>query len=469
MTCSIKSGKSKKPVHIEKMRSRAFFLVLLILSTFACKSAPPVHETASMAAPESPKQPQNQLVVVSWDGFRPEFYSSTRYKTPHLRALIHRGAHATGLVPVYPTLTYPNHTTMITGVLPKRHGVISNTIFNWDNGPTQDWYWNASFIQVPTLWQRARESDLKTAALGWPVSVGAPVDWLVPEIFSTGTGPDVWELTRRNMQGGLVQELSNDTTIQGFTDDEQHDHWMTEAALSILKRHAPNLLLLHLTQGDHAQHQTGRDSEATQKAVEHLDSWIGKIADSLDLNRTTLIVLGDHGFKDYTRELRLNSLLREKGWITVENGRVSDWKAIAHPGGGGAVIYVRDKAMNAKVMRFLREHSKGRYMIVPRSRLDKLGAYPEALCAIEPVEGVSFSGKFDGPLLGPPLSHGAKRGNHGYLPSQSKLFSGFIAVGPGIRPGKDLGVIRMIDVGPTLADALKIKLPSAQGKAINLK
>jgi predicted AlkP superfamily pyrophosphatase or phosphodiesterase len=437
--------------------------------------APLVATPAPTLAPSSasgvitpPLPPLRQVVVVSWDGFRPDFYLGKRFAAPNLKRLMRAGAYATGVVPVYPTLTYPNHTTMVTGVRPKRHGVISNTLFNWDTGPTGRWYWETSHIQAPTLWQKARESELTTAALGWPVTLGAPIDWLVPEIFLANgvNGPDIWEITRRNTTPPLLAELVRDTTIPGFLDDEKHDQWMTESAISILKHHSPNLLLLHLTQGDHAQHLTGRDSPVTQKAVAQLDAWVGKLASSLDLARTTLVVLGDHGFRDYKAELRLNTLFVKNGWITLgPDGKVTDWKAIAHGGGGQAAVYVRDKGMNIPVMRFLKREARNRYQVISRVQLDSLGAYPEALCAIEPASGLSFSGAFDGKLITPVAG---THGNHGFLPTNAQLFSGLIAVGPGIAKNKNVGVIRMIDIAPTLASVLQVPLPSAEGKRIPL-
>src|SRR6185503_8787817 len=79
---------------------------------------------------------KKKVVLISIDGFRPEFYLEDRYLTPTLKSLRDQGVFAIGAEPVFPSLTYPNHTTLITGVYPSKHGVLSNTLFSWQKGPS---------------------------------------------------------------------------------------------------------------------------------------------------------------------------------------------------------------------------------------------------------------------------------------------------------------------------------------------
>ena len=89
-----------------------------------------------------------------------------------------------------PTLTYPSHVTLLTGVTPATHGVTGNLTFDPYNTNQYGWDWYASDIKVPTLWDAAHAAGLSTANVHWPVSVGAPVDWNLPQIWRTGSPDD---------------------------------------------------------------------------------------------------------------------------------------------------------------------------------------------------------------------------------------------------------------------------------------
>ena len=125
-----------------------------------------------------------KVVLVTLDGLRPEFYLDSRWPAPCLQGLAQRGAFSRAVYSVFPSITYANHTTLATGVSPLRHGIDCNVDFDWRTGPTLGWNWEAEKILSPTLWELARRRSVSTAAFSWPVSVGAPVDYLIPEIFS---------------------------------------------------------------------------------------------------------------------------------------------------------------------------------------------------------------------------------------------------------------------------------------------
>lgn len=133
------------------------------------------------------------VVLVSIDGLKPEYVraaDSLGLRIPTLRALARASASAEGVVSAFPTVTYPNHTTMVTGAAPARHGIYANTTFDPLGKNSEGWYWYAEDIRVPTLWDAARSRGLTTAAVHWPVSVGAAITWNVPQIWRTGTSDD---------------------------------------------------------------------------------------------------------------------------------------------------------------------------------------------------------------------------------------------------------------------------------------
>ena len=122
------------------------------------------------------------VVIVSIDGLQPSAYTTPGpSKAPALRRLAQSGAFAEGVIGVTPTVTYPSHTTIVTGVLPAVHGIYNNRIFDPENTSNGSWYWYARDIKVPTLAGILKTRGMKTAAVSWPATVGADIDYLVPE------------------------------------------------------------------------------------------------------------------------------------------------------------------------------------------------------------------------------------------------------------------------------------------------
>ena len=156
----------------------------------------------------------DHVVLVSVDGFRPDFYlPGSTWPAPNMQQMARDGAHAEGVRGVFPTVTYPSHTTIVTGALPARHGIHYNRPFE-PEGQTGEWYWFEASIQVDTLWDAVRAAGKQSAAISWPVTVGAPVDRLVPETYSLEPGSDRLAPMREGTTPGLWQELEREATGQ---------------------------------------------------------------------------------------------------------------------------------------------------------------------------------------------------------------------------------------------------------------
>jgi predicted AlkP superfamily pyrophosphatase or phosphodiesterase len=135
-----------------------------------------INATAQTATPS--------LILISVDGMKPEYVtqaSQHSLKIPVLRSFLTHGSYAEGVIGVIPTVTYPSHTAMVTGVWPAEHGVIDNTLFDPLREHPNTWYWDFSDIKVPTLYTAADAAGIKTANVGWPVTVGAPIDYNIAE------------------------------------------------------------------------------------------------------------------------------------------------------------------------------------------------------------------------------------------------------------------------------------------------
>ena len=133
------------------------------------------------------KSSHRAVLMISIDGMHPTYVTeASRHslKIPVLHEFLEKGAHAERVLNVSPTVTYPNHTTLVTGVLPSEHGIYTNTVF--DPLGTEDgaWNWYAGQVRTPTLWHAAKAAGLVTGSVMWPVTVhSGDIDYNVPEYW----------------------------------------------------------------------------------------------------------------------------------------------------------------------------------------------------------------------------------------------------------------------------------------------
>lgn len=425
-----------------------------------------------VAAAPPTSRPADHVVLISIDGLVPEYYIRPQdfgLSLPSLVALRDAGSFAEAVVGQYPSVTYPSHTSMVTGVRPARHGIISNTRFDPEGGSTQ-WYREASALTARTLWDVASAAGLRTAALSWPVTVGARIDTLIPE--SQAQEGKTWLDTMRSMSTpGLVDAVA--AQIGGFGDGDnqdaaKRDRFFAAATVHAIKTRQPNVLFLHLVQTDAAQHRFGRHSPEAKAAFTAVDGQIGEIVRAVEgaglRARTAFVITGDHGFYRVHSALQPNVVLRKAGLIqTGADGKIQAWQAASH---GGAVRLKdpKDGALARRVEGLFRELADGRYRglfrVVDRRELDALGAYPDALLFVEPVDGYMVAGGFDGDEF---VSPTATRGSHGYLPDQPALHTGLILAGAGVRAGLVIPRARQIDIGPTAARLLGLEMGETEG------
>ena len=245
---------------------RSFFVWFAGISAIPLLSA-----TASPIASRLP-----HVIVISVDGLMPRTYRQSRWKVPHLRALAATGAFADGVAGVFPTVTYPAHTTLITGVNPAVHGVYSNRLVNpLVSADADDWYWYAREIKARTLPAAAHEAGLRTAAIGWPVSIGMDATVLMPALWGASYSE----------QYRLLQALGTPVTLLDRVEaSDGHrlrrpmtDAARTEVAAWTIRTYQPALLLLHLEDTDAVQHTFGPDSSEARAAVTAADRDVGTV------------------------------------------------------------------------------------------------------------------------------------------------------------------------------------------------
>jgi predicted AlkP superfamily pyrophosphatase or phosphodiesterase len=431
----------------------------------------------ALAAPLLAQPLADHVVLVSIDGLRPEFYLDATWPAPNIQHLAREGSRAERARGVFPTVTYPSHTTMVTGALPARHGIHHNVPFD-PGTQTGAWYWNASAIRTTTLWEAVRAAGGKTAAVSWPVTVDAPIDWLVPEVWALEGDDRLAPMREHTRPAGLWQEIERAATgtldRNTFSSDYTgRDLESAAAAAYLLETYRPRLLALHLIGVDHFEHEDGRDSLRVRRSLAVADTAIGQMLEAAEragiLDRTAFVVTGDHGFVVAHNRLRPNAWLAAAGLQQPRKalGERGEWRATFHSDTGSAFLFLRDPADTAaleQVRRILDEQPprvRSLYRVLDRAALDAAGADPNAALAISGSLGVAISGDADKEPIG-----AADGGHHGYFPSDfPEIYTGFLAWGAGVRGGGFAHEVGLVDVAPFVARLLDVPFEAPDGLA----
>lgn len=406
--------------------------------------------------------PAKHVVLITVDGFRPDFYLDSSWQAVNIRALMAQGTYAKGVNSVFPSMTYPSHTTIVTGVQPLRHGVYYNNMYE-PNGPTGKMYWNDSSIKAPTLWGAATARGMKVASLFWPVSADAPVMYNIPDIGSMG------EKVREQYSkpAGFVDTLRSQVFGGASSIDYGHDVNVGKIAAYVIAKDQPALMTIHLFSVDHNEHMQGREGDLVRAAVRGADSAVGIIVGALKdagiFDQTVVIVTGDHGFVSVKTNVNPNVWLKNAGFIT--DVKKDEWKAQFFSVGGSSYLYLKDRkdiATLHAVQHLLDTVSGGAtlFRVITPAQLRSIGGNPEVEFALSGVNGVSFGNAATGEAVKP--GHG---GSHGYFPDFFEIRTGFVAAGPGVRHGGVIEEMSEKDTGPAVARLLGLSFPSAEGEA----
>ncbi|MBA4353779.1 MAG: alkaline phosphatase family protein, partial [Novosphingobium sp.] len=387
------------------------------------------------------------------------------------------GAYAAGVTGNLPTVTYPSHTTLITGVTPARHGIVSNTTFDPKQINYGGWYWFADDIKAETLWDAARKAGRSTGNVHWPVSVGVKsLTWNLPQIWRSGHADDR-KMLKALSTDGLYDALEHDCGAYADGIDEGIDGDETRArfAARMIETSKPDFVTVYLAALDHEEHLFGPGSAQANAVLERLDTVVGKLvaAELAARPDATVTVVSDHGFVATDTEINLFRPFIDEGLIKLgADGKVASWEAMPWPSGGSiAVALARpdDAALAARVAALL-----GRLAADPNARITRvadqaevarMGGNPQAAFYVDLKPG-ALAGGFaaDAPLAKP----SRYKGMHGYFPAMPEMRSTFLIMGKGVAKGRDLGEIDMRAIAPTLARQMGVNLPDAQAPALRI-
>ena len=423
-------------------------------------------------------------MLLSVDGLSASYLDEPKAPLPTLRRLAGHGVRAQGMITTFPSVTRPAHASLMTGTWPRRHGIVGNTFLDRGTQKMIDYRDTdaAEAVRAETLHDAARKAGLRTAAVNWPATKGSEsLDWNLPP--TRGEQPYAWitpglsdELESAGLRlGRLAAWLTGPLEFRVM-----RDAVFEGTAVHLLKRHAPNLLLVHLDVLDAIAHRHGPHTEEAYWACGDVDQRIARISKALQeppfRGRSTLFVVADHGFAPIEKEILPNVILRTEGLIKTDSaGRVVERKAWV-TSGAAAGVYILDQVRREELREVIRRKLtgvEGVDRLVGPEEFEEVGLPdPEtnpyqADLMLSALPGYTFSSDFSGSEIVVPAPSSGSKGTHGQLPDQDFMHAVFVAEGAHVKRGVRLHKIHCVDVAPTIAAILGIEFMGSDGRVLD--
>lgn len=463
-------------------RIALFLIAALILAgdqfSLKAKQQKPVQPKAKSKLPKL----TSHLVLISISGLRADDVNDAerlRLAIPTIQALRLKGSYAAGVESVYPSQSKPAHVSIVTGVLPADHGITSDFPFNEQTGvQSTKPHLSSTEIKADTLWEAAKREGLTTAAISYPVTASAAIDFMLPE---TGEEKGNHNSNPPDLMNEILHALKAESEILPLKSKPENlvhqtrDDFKAEAAAYLIDKYRPNLLLINFTSLDLAQKRFGIRSTETKAVMALIDTLIQKIVSATSLakpaDETTFLIVSDHGSSQIEREFRPNVLLAKKGFLTTdEQGNVKSWRAIIQSFEGSAAVFFKnpqDESTTQEVEKIFRELEKDSdnpiWRITSRHDGTRLGVDPRAAFYLDAAPRYKISSRANGSATAKTEELAA----HGYLPSRAEMRATLIFAGKGIKANQRIEYTRLIDIAPTVGRLLGFEMKSARGRVLS--
>lgn len=360
------------------------------------------------------------VILVSVDGLKPEYLD--RFTLPNLQRVITRGARARAMTPVFPTLTFPNHYSLVTGLRPARHGIVFNRFMDPVRGATYALGDDASvtdgtwYFGEP-IWVTAETQGMVAACFFWPGS----------EAAIKGVRPSLYRK--------YVHEMPNSQRVAGLLE------WLRLPASA-----RPHILTLYFSTIDSASHGGRLDRPAVEKAVLEVDAAVGQLLDGIDAlpiaREITLLIVSDHGMADTRRAqvIDIEKLADLSGVVGFFGGPVT----AVHVPDPVRAAKIRDQ-VNAKLRHgraYLRGEVPERFHLRDTARAGDVVVIMDEGWTMERGRGRDRIDEW---------------GQHGWDNELPSMRATFIAMGPAIRAGWIVDQVENIDVYPFMAELLGLR------------
>jgi hypothetical protein len=393
-----------------------------------------------------------KLLVVSFDALGDRVFDRAA-SLPNTAAFLRSAALTRGVSSVFLTNTYPIHASIVTGRLPEEHGLISNTQPFPVRHPA--WCYRSSDIRTKTLWQAAAEKGLTTAAVLWPVTGGAPeIRWNLPEI---AIRPTESQLLMNMKYGTRLTQLRLWLKYRHLMDGISQpalDRFSSACMADILRRHQPDLALMHFTAYDSLCHKHGEDFAVLDKALRVMDEGFGMLLEAAG-DQAGVILFSDHGQLPVQKSVLPNNLLVEMGLLgRDEQGYVpGESGCFIECCGGSAFVHPGTLKDSSPIRRKL-EQSPGfnRWLTGGEMRACGRPELPAGFCALPGYHYEAFDS--------------GEKGQHGYPADYGGYGVFYAARGASISQGKRLTGGSLLDITPLALRLLGAGLPSEKAPVI---
>ena len=425
---------------------------------------------------------QSKVVVFSCDAM---VFEDMEYlmKKPEFKELFEKGSAVKRMRTIYPSVTYPCHTTMSTGAYPNKHGVTNNSEFRPGMLKNVPWNWFASSIKCPDIFTAAKEGGLTTASVFWPVT-GAHeyIDYNIAEYWPQSADDTKYDCYKR---AGTTEQLWHEVVeknIQGvkIRSHPETDQFLIDSCCDILKLYKPDLLMIHTGDVDHYRHKHGLFNEYVTAGVEDTFRWFNDLIEATKqagtFEQTNFFLISDHGQLEIVRSVKPNVMFAEHGLIEVnEDGTMKDWKAYCHSTGMSAQIRLKDPTdkevwqKTYDLLKFMRDEGiYGINEVLTAEEADEKFHLNGEFSFVIGTDGYSsFSEDWKRPIVAPLdiTDYRFGRATHGHNPDLGPQ-PVFFGIGPDIKEGVVLERRETVDEAPTYAKILGVEMPWADGKAI---
>lgn len=421
------------------------------------------------------------VIVISEDAL---VYEDTKVlkQLPVFKSIWKQAARVKRVRSIYPSVTYPCHTTMMTGCYPDKHGIINNELSNVTE-LASDWNWFYDKVKVPSLFDLAKKNGLVTGAVFWPVTGNCPsVDYLINEYWPQKEGETTEECFALSGSSPEVIRscIEPNVWMQKHRIHPYCDEFVSACAASMIRKYKPNLLMIHTANIDGYRHESGVFSPKVTHGLHEIDNWLGWIIkaaqDAGIYEDTDFFIVSDHGQININRVVCPNVLFARRGLIQVdEKGQVRDYTAMVKSSGASGQVFLKDssdqKAYN-KTYELLKEMCEEGIYGISRVYTAEEVKEEEHLAGdfsfvIETDGYTSFGGDWKGPLVRGFDTSDYRFGHatHGHHPDKGPSPT-MIAFGPSIKSGVVMGRCSLADEAPTFAAALGLKMENTDGRVL---
>ena len=430
---------------------------------------------------------KQKLFILSMDAMVHEDVAYMMQK-PNFARIMAKRAEVEKVCTVYPSMTYPAHTAIITGCRPGKNGIYVNSKIKPFKDGYVHWPLESRQVRVENLFAAAKRAGCSTAAVYWPITACDPnIDHVINEYFFYLPDEDMEETFRRQGSSEAALQAVRENMPRwrkskrgkgrGPTLENTLDDFIMGCTCSLLRNEKPDVLALHNCYIDSTRHYYGAFAPEVYAALDQMDVWLGEVLQAMEdagcYEDVNFIILSDHGQMDFDRYTRLNVLLQKGGFIDIApDGSVYDWRAFCK-GGMSAPVFLSDpnyEPLRREVYEYLKELAKDPQwgiedVFTVEETREMYGTYGTFSFMVEGDGHTTFTDDWHGECSVPVEAIEGYRAKHGYRPEKGPQ-PVFLAAGPAFKPGAVVATAHVTDEAPTLAAVLGQTMPQADGRVL---